>query len=149
MPAAKTALVLGAGIGSMVYVLRKQGYDPKVTIVEMDKVILRMAMELFEGMEPQPQIAPVCMDARLYMAQNTAKFDLIFLDVFNGRVVPDFVTSQEFLLRCRSAVESGGHLAFNYMINDNGEWEKVKQNFAAVFPEYKELNLGINRVLIV
>ena len=149
LPGAKTALVLGAGLGSVVYVLRKKGCHPTFTLVEKDKVVLQTAMELFSAVSPQPAIEPVCADAQAFMAGNTAKYDFLFLDVFNGRVVPPFVTTSEFLAQCRAAIAPGGHLAFNYMINDAREWEKVKLVFTGVFPGYKEIDLGINRVLVV
>ena len=149
MPSVKTVLVLGAGLGSIVYVFRKKGYQPQFTLIEKDKVVLRTAMELFEMAVPQPNIVPVCMDAQAHMAHNTTRYDLVFLDVFNGREVPAFVTTQEFLSQCRDAVADGGHLAFNYMINNSLEWVRVKKNFSAVFPGYKEIDLGINRVLVV
>jgi spermidine synthase len=149
LPNVQSVLVLGAGLGSIVYVLRKRRIKPRFTLVEKDKTVLQMALELFATITPQPEIEPVCADAQNYMAQNSAKYDLIFLDVFSGRVVPDFVTTPGFLSLCRNSIAEGGHLAFNYIINDEQEWQNVKQTFASVFPGYRELDLGINRVLVV
>ena len=148
LPAVRSVLVLGSGLGSVVYVLRKRGIEPRFTLVEKDKTVLQMALELFATITPPPQIEPVCADAQNYMAQNTTKYDLVFLDVFSGRVVPDFVTTPAFLALCRDSVGEGGYLAFNYIINNEQEWQNVKQTFASIFPGYRELDLGINRVLI-
>ena len=149
MPAVKNVLVLGGGLGSMVYVLDHKGYSPAISLVEQDKVVLRMAIDLFAAKKIAAKVEPVCSDALAHMERNKAKYDLVFIDVFNGRVVPDFVTSSAFLMLCKNAMADGGHLAFNYIINDDQEWETTKQTFASIFPEYKEIAIAVNRILIV
>ena len=81
LPEMKKVLILGTGIGSMVRVLRRNGFVPSCTIVEKDKIVLQWAMELFEG-ENYKNIEPVCSDAQVYMEQNKQKFDFIFIDIF-------------------------------------------------------------------
>ena len=142
-------LVLGGGLGSMVHVLDRKGYHPAFTIVEQDKVVLRMAMELFAEDRKGTEINPVCSDAQAFMEHNTAKYDLVFIDVFNGRVVPDFVTTPQFLYLCREAMADGGHLAFNYIINDENEWANTKRVFSSIFPEHEAVAIAVNRILIV
>lgn len=149
LPAVKTVLVLGGGLASMVYVLRGKGYAPAFTLVEKDKVVLRMAMELFETTHTHANISPVCNDAQAFMAQNKNVYDLVFLDVFMGRTVPEFVTTGEFLTLCKAGLAPNGRLAFNYIINDEQEWENVQQVFTEVFPEHKVLDHGINRIFVV
>ena len=148
LPSIKSVLMLGSGIGSMVRVLHARGYDPDFTIVEKDKVVLQWAMELFES-EQITNIEPLCNDALVYMEQCTGKYDLIFVDIFNSRVVPDFVTSERFLELCHYNLMPGGHLAVNYIINYKPDWENVKQLFTEMYPGHVELNLGINRIFIV
>ncbi len=148
LPSVKRVLMLGGGLGSMVYVLHDKGFNPDFTIVEIDKVVLKWAMELFEN-NTTGKIEPVCNDAESYMEQNKAKYDLLFVDVFNSRVVPEFVTSRKFLTQCYESLAPGGHCAINYIINDQQDWERVKELFASMFPKHKELNLGVNRVLVV
>jgi len=82
------------------------------------------------------------------MADHSAKYDLVFIDIFNGRVVPGFVTSAVFLQQCRECVAPGGHVAFNYIINDQQQWESVKNTCSVVFPGYQVIDLGINRIII-
>jgi len=148
LPEVKNVLMLGSGIGSMVRVLHSKGFDPRCTLVEKDKVVLQWAMELFEG-ERNSNIEPVCSDAQAYMEQNTGKYDLIFIDIFDSRVVPDFVTTERFLDLCYYSLMPGGHLAMNYIINYKPDWDKVKQLLTKMYPEHHEIDLGMNRVLIV
>lgn len=147
LAAVKSVLVLGSGLGSIVRVLHDKGHTPRFTLVEYDKIILRWAIEFMDtGL--QANLEPVCKDAALFMGSNVRRYDLIFIDIFNGRVVPDFVTTPHFLQLCKSALNPGGRLAFNFMINDNKKWENARAVFLDVFPDNHILELGINRVLI-
>ena len=148
LPSVKRVLMLGSGIGSMVNVLHSKGYNPHFTLVEKDKVVLQWAMELFEP-EEHTSIEPVCIDALAYMEQNTEKYDLIFVDIFNSREVPDFVTSERFLDLCRYSLMPEGHFAVNYIINYKPDWDNVKQLFTKLFPEHHEIAIDINRILVV
>jgi spermidine synthase len=147
VPAMKHVLLLGAGLCSMIVVMRRRNMDADFTVVEKDNVVLEWAMGLFSG-EQSPKIEPLCADAANYIEQSTARHDLIFIDVFNGRVVPDFVITQRFLSHCRDRLSPGGHVAFNYIVNDEAQWAEVRQTFSDVFPTSSIMDLGVNRVLI-
>jgi spermidine synthase len=141
-----SVLVLGTGLGSMVSVLKKGGFRPAFTLVEKDKVVLQLAMDLLSS--DADRLTPVCEDASTYMEHNTAKYDLIFIDVFVGRVVPDFVSTPAFLQQCRAALNVGGHVAFNYMVNEEGQWANVRNTFSAIFPQNSISSKRVNRILI-
>ena len=147
LPTMKNVLVLGSGLGSMVQVIRAKGYSPHFTIVDNDEVVLRWAMEFFDE-KGISKINPVCADANEFMMLNVATFDLIFIDIFSGRVVPEFVYSPIFLQRCHDSLSVYGRLVFNYIINDDIQWEDVKSTFSAIFPGYHAINLGLNQILI-
>jgi spermidine synthase len=147
LPAAKRVLVLGAGLGSLVHVMRARGYAPRYTLVEKDRTVLRWALEtLADG--ASPELEPVCEDAESFMAQDQGKYDLVFVDVFQGRAVPDFVTAPSFLLRCRDSLSPGGHLAINYIEVDHQQWEKACDRVAAAFPGCHLVSRDDNRILI-
>ena len=147
LPSIKNVLVLGTGLGSMVRVMKKKGYEPRYTLVEKDKVVLQWALELADT-EVAGKIDPVCDDAGDFMQRNTKKYDLVFIDVFNGRVVPEFVSTPDFLKQCRDSLAQGGYLAFNYIVNDVQEWEQLQNIFAGIFPGYHVFSKSINRILI-
>ena len=147
LPHAKRVLILGVGLGSMVQIIRKLRLDPVFTLVEIDEVVLQLALE-FLLMDKDTKIDAVCDDAAHFMVNNKAKFDLIFIDIFESRVVPDFVTSAAFLNNCRSSLADGGRLAFNYIIDDPYQLQKVVDTFDSVFPNYKILTSDINRIFI-
>jgi len=131
----------------MVRIMHSNGYDPYYTLVEYDKLILQWAIECFED-TLHSHVEPVCADALYFMQRNKQKYDFVFLDVFNGRVVPEFVCSPSFLEQCRDSLTPGGRLAFNYIVNDTRQWEETKRIFEMVFPNHKIINFQVNRILI-
>ena len=147
LPSVKRVLVLGTGLGSIVRVLHRRGCRPHFTLVESDQLILQWALEFLQNITAVPPEA-VCSDAMVFMQENREKYDLIFIDIFNLRVVPDFVTTVEFLAQCRNSLLPGGRLAFNYIINDNKKWEDVKTNFSSIFPAHTIINNEVNRIFI-
>jgi len=148
LPSVNNVLVLGTGLGSIVSVFHRSGFHPNFTLVEKDKTILQWATEIFEA-DRVAGIQPVYADALGYMEQNHEKYDLIFVDIFDSRVVPDFVTSKHFLKLCYKSLTPSGHFVVNYMINDQSAWEKVKQLFTDVFRNHRVLKFGENRILVV
>lgn len=147
LPHIRTALVLGAGLCSIVQVIRKKKANPHFTLVEKDKVVLEWAMEFLEPNGPD-KIRPVCADAVDFMQADTAKYDFLFLDIFKGRVVPSFVYTSGFLAACKERLAPGGRIAFNYIVNNKEEWEQVKNTFTSVFPENRIIASSVNRILI-
>ena len=147
LPDAHSVLCLGTGVGSLVRVIAANGYQPQYTLVELDKVVLGWAIELL-GEYKSLSINPVCMDAQLFMERNKALYDFIFIDIFNGRVVPPFVTQLEFLNQCKQSLKPGGRVAFNYIMNDPLEWEATIACFSTVYPDNIIIDLGVNKVLV-
>ncbi|WP_345084234.1 hypothetical protein [Nemorincola caseinilytica] len=140
-------LILGSGMGSTMQILAERGYTPRYTLVEADKTILQWALE-FAPAGLAAHIEPVCADAEQHMAQNSATYHLIFIDIFIGRRVPSFVISLAFLRQCRAAMAPGGHLAFNYIINDEQEWQQACDAFSIVFPRHTIIDKGENRIFV-
>jgi hypothetical protein len=147
LPAAKSVLVLGAGLGSIVQVMRARGYAQHYTLVERDKTVLGWALDIL-GDGNEQMLNPVCQDAESFMAENQHKYDLVFVDIFNGRTVPDFVTAPLFLRRCRDSLSPGGRLALNYIEVHKCKWEKAQKVIANVFPGCRLVSRNDNRILI-
>ncbi len=123
------------------------GYDPNYTLVEKDKTVLGWAIEIL-GKGNSPKLEPVCRDAEAFMAENQRKYDLVFVDIFKGRTVPDFATTALFLKQCRDSLAPGGVLAFNYIEGDKREWEEVRGAIAGVFPGCQLVSQDDSRILI-
>lgn len=147
LPDAKNILVLGAGLGSAVSVMHRLGYRPAFTLVDKDQLVLQWALEKL-GNSADHMITPVCEDARLFVQNNEQQFNLVIIDIFTGRVVPDFVSKQVFLENCRKSTMAGGSVVLNYIINHPKEWDDTLEIFNNVFPVHKVLKNGPNRIIV-
>ena len=143
----KTVLLLGTGLGSLAQLLVAKKIYPQFTFVDIDELILKWALEC-SGVSKFGSIIPVCCDAQEFILKNNQKYDMIFVDVFLGREVLNFVTTEEFLIKCKSSLTPTGCLGLNYIINDDSDWEKDKAVFASVFPNYDLISFDINRVFV-
>lgn len=146
LPEVKQVLVLGTGLGSAVQVMDKMGFHPYFTMVDHDSTVLQWALEALPGYGVQ--ITPVCADAQEYMVNNSSKFDLIIIDIFNSRVVPGFVTTPSFLSLCHSAIRPGGKMIMNYIVQRNEDWAPVDNTIRKVFPRCHCIDDGLNRVVV-
>ncbi len=147
LPDVNNILVLGAGLGSAVSVMHRLGYHPTFTLVDNDQLILQWALEKL-GNSADHMILPVCEDARVFMQNNKQQYDLVVVDIFTGRNVPEFVTRTPFLQQCRDGTVPGGNVVLNYIINHPKQWDDFMSNFSVVFPVHKVLKNGVNRILV-
>jgi spermidine synthase len=147
LPEVKKVLVLGTGLGSAVQILHKKGYRPDYTLVELDGQVLQLAIELMPR-TIAGTIRPVCADAQFYLNGDQEQYDLLIVDVFNGRKVPSFILSPEFLAKCKTHLAAMGVLVLNYMVDAPADEQKAKAALRAACGEVKELSFGLNRVYV-
>ncbi|MCB0698385.1 MAG: methyltransferase domain-containing protein [Chitinophagales bacterium] len=143
----KSVLMLGTGLGSGVQILAEYGCNAKYTLVEYDRTVLDWAMELMPG-DLAKRITPVCIDAQQFMNENTQKFDLIIVDIFRSRIVPDFVTSRTFLEQCKHAINPNGYWVLNYIEQLNESWDSKSIAIHNVFPTSSQVDHDINKIVI-
>ncbi len=127
--------------------MHANGLKPAYDLVEIDEVVLSMAMELLSEFKDL-KINPFCVNAVQFLECSVTNYDFIFIDIFNGRVTPDFVSSEQFLASCKKHLSNNGAVAFNYIVNDKALWNQTVVQFTAVFPNNEIVELGINKVLI-
>jgi len=143
----KRVLVLGTGLGSAAQILYAKGYKPSYTFVEYDNTILQWAMQTLPA-DVVAKSIPICADALLFINDYKQEHDILVVDIFNSRVVPAFVTTEDFLKKCRRCIKPGGHFVLNYIVLNNTDWTTVEQNIKSVFPNLTILENGINRIMI-
>ncbi len=147
LPTVKKTLICGVGLGSTVEIMDSLGWHPDFTLVEYDKTILRLATEYLSTF-PKVKFEPVWENAQTFMEKTTSKWNFIFIDIFDSRVVPEFVTGADFLNHCKNALEEGGKLAMNYIINNEANWEETQARFKEIFPDHYVISDDINRIFI-
>lgn len=142
----KTALVLGSGLGSAVQIMQKKGYSPAFTLVDHDRVVLQWAKELMP--EYAGPLKLLQADAYTYLDTDSNKYDLLIVDVFTGQQVPNFVTTEYFMQNCRAHITEGGSFVLNYIISEGENWAQFRAVLDKVFPGYRVISRGINRVIV-
>jgi len=142
-------LVLGAGLGSAVSVLQKMNIPIPCTLVDIDPQVIDWGKEILEP-EPKMPCNWICEDVQTFVQHHSEKYDLIVLDVFQDRVVPQFVTNKSFLTECSLMLQDEtSHLVLNYIINNEQNWELAQQNIQSVFTVEHCISIGINRIMIL
>jgi len=146
LPEAREVLVLGAGLGSAVSVLDRLGFRPRITLVDIDRTVIDIcSQQIFPD---RKELRFYCDDAARFLAGTSGSFDVIIIDVFQGRIVPEFAVRPGFFQHCRSRLSPSGTLVMNYIVNDEAQWKHCLAQFSTVFPEVTVKNLGVNKVLI-
>ncbi len=145
LPFAQKVLFLGTGLGSGVKILRQMGFSPHVTMVDNDQTILGLAEKLLAD----PAIHFVKADAAEYIGRrHPSSWCMIVIDVFSGRIVPEFVTTPEFIQQCRERLTPGGIIVINFMLNTSEDYLRFSL-LKARFPQGTDtIDIGINKVLI-
>lgn len=143
----KDVLVLGTGLGSAVYIIAANKCYPEYTLVDKDSTVLDWAIELMPE-KLKSNIQTVNADAQQYLEGHTKQYDLIITDIFNSRVVPDFVTSEVFLLHCKNCLKEGGIWVLNYIVLTKENKKEILDRVSKVFPSREVVNDGINMIVI-
>jgi 2-polyprenyl-3-methyl-5-hydroxy-6-metoxy-1,4-benzoquinol methylase len=147
LPTLKNVLVLGTGLGSAVHILHAKGLYPQITLVELDDQVLEMALaHLPEATIPNVQ--GIHKDAFQFIKEDTGTYDLIIVDVFIGRIVPEQTIKAPFLAACKARLSPSGYLVFNYMTALDEENGKAKTALLAYYKTVEEISFGINKVYI-
>lgn len=136
-----SCLILGLGAGTLIPELRKKHPTIKIVGYENDSVVLEVAKRYF-GLDHR-------VEARLIDAKKDwphENFDLIIDDLFQGRQVPSFVSSKEFLTKVQSHLNPGGLAVFNYItkFKSQDEINTLEKNLREVFKDYSTKKIRIN-----
>ncbi len=142
-------LVLGGGLGSAVAILHKLKLPIHSTLVEIDPQIINWGKDIIEAETKHP-CHWINADVQQFVSQHNATYDLIVLDVFQDRIVPQFVSNTSFLQQCKALMsDDKSVLIFNYIINNEENWKEALQNIKSVFTIEHTINIGINRIMML
>jgi spermidine synthase len=147
LPRLKSILVLGTGLASAVHILHAKGLHPRCTLVEIDDQVLDMALQ-FLPEAAIPHVQGIHKDAFQFIEEDTNTYDLIIVDIFIGREVPEKAIKASFLAQCKSRLAANGYLVFNYMLSPDEEPTKAKTALQAYYKSVEEISFGINKVYI-
>ena len=116
-------LVLGVAGGSVIKTLVDEiHFEGKITGVEIDKAIIKIANEYFH-LDQIQNLEIIIDDAFEFVLKTKVKYDLIIIDVFQDVRMPNFLFEKFFIDRICYLLKSKGFILFNTMVIN----EKQKQ----------------------
>ena len=139
----KDILIIGAGGFTIGLYDTHHNYsyvdiDPKLKEIAEDHFI-------FKELEPNKTFYPKPIRQFLNELPEDRKFDLIVLDVFRGRILPEALTTQEFFSQMKSRLKPNARLAMNLMICPNLTdtfSRNIDATVRSVFPSINYFLLG-------
>jgi spermidine synthase len=145
----KSVLVFGLGGGSVLDILRNDfSYKGKITAVEIDPVVVKLAKEEF-GVVESSTLKVICMDGFDYVTTKKSSFDLIIVDISIDYTIPENILTLEFWNPLMKRIKPNGMIAFN-ALNYSSKILHIKKALTAFGFDHKVYNKvnGTNTVLI-
>jgi len=143
----KNILIIGLGGGTMSNTLHQLYPQSKITNVEIDPAVIKVARQYF-GFFENETVSSVVQDGRIFIKRALIKkqqYDWIILDAFNGDYIPEHLLTQEFLQETKSLLSPNGILSANtFSVSDlyaheSATYKKVYGDFYNV-RNYKNSN---------
>lgn len=148
-PSPKRALVIGLGGGTLPGTLAKVLPSVKVDAVEIDPAVVRVARKFFD-FAPDDQTDVFEADGRVFvkrMLKRGMKYDLVMLDAFDSKYIPEHLLTQEFLVEIKGLLAERGVLAANTFASSR-LYNHESATYYGAFGEFYRLKTG-NRVILV
>ena len=136
-PEPKRGLILGHGGGSLAKWLAFVWPKLEVDVVEFDPVVVQMAEQYFAYRPPANHHVFV-KDARVFLRDTTATYDVIWVDAFARHLIPFHLTTVEFFSELRRKLNPDGVVAVNLASSGEGgdllRASAVVQTLKTAFP---------------
>src|SRR3990167_5585346 len=136
-------LILGVGGGTVIHLLHKRYPDAYITAVDIDPTMIDIGVKYF-GLGGVPNLTLVTADAKNFKI--TRAYDLVVVDLFIGRHIPDFVSSVAFLKRLE-----GSTVIINYLreLEYKEKSQKLQTLLEKIFPVVKNYQIARNSFYFV
>jgi spermidine synthase len=149
-PRPQRALVIGLGVGILPRIL--QAYDPTLAVdaVELDPAVVKVAREHF-GFSCSGRCTVHTDDGRVFVRHQRRagrRYDLIVVDAFDVRYIPEHLLTREFMLELRAILAPGGVIAANTFSNGALQPYEVA-TYQSVFGPTLAVETGVgNRIIL-
>lgn len=144
----ENCLILGLGGGSAAKAVRDRWPNAKITGVEIDQTMIDLAKKHL-GLDElgiyveKTDALDYCKDKFI----RKKKYDLIIVDLFNGREIPKKFTKEHFLTVIKGLLEEEGVAVFNRLyglderVASQEFGEELRMIFKNIDPVYPEANV--------
>lgn len=142
-----SVLVLGLGLGSIPQMMQKlHHYRGEIDCVEIDNVIIRLAEKYYPSQTQFHKLKIYNADALQWIRNNENKYDLIAVDLFISKIVPEQFHQIDFLIRLKDALSSKGVLLFSRLKENINLEQELSNNLFNVFEGGKDIDTGGNLI---
>lgn len=129
-----SALMIGGGTFTVPQKIQDEYPDARVTVIEIDEEVTRSAKKYFD-MDEYPEIEVVTSDARWFSNNDTARYDFIFVDAYNGSYsIPSHLATIEYFETLKGRTEEDGIVMMNVIGNEAGPMSEV---FLAIYKTFE------------
>ncbi len=152
-PTIRSVLVIGLGSATVPRSLLHYYPAVRVTVAEIDPVVVEVAREYFY-LKEDPRLTVEIVDGRVFLKRTRERFDLVFVDAFGanryGLTVPPHLTSREFFEETKLRMTPAGILVYNSPhALGNAFADALYKTIAMVFPERFVFDTQQSNVLIM
>jgi predicted membrane-bound spermidine synthase len=120
----KNILLLGVAGGSVIKTLRNEYQNiGKITGVELDEKTITLANQYF-GLSKIKNLEIIINDASEYVKLTSEKYDLIIIDIFQDKIMPDFLFSDSFITNTQQILNDKGIVLFNSITTSSTDYER-------------------------
>ena len=116
----RTVLQVGLGAASITRFLHRHFPDTKVTVVEIDPLVVVAAFQYFRMPEESAQLRVVEGDAYEFVAAGDRRYDLIVVDGFDHMGRAGMLDTDAFYLNCARRLTREGMLSINFLSRTRG-----------------------------
>jgi spermidine synthase len=128
-------LILGVAGGSVIKtIVNEVGFNGRISGVEIDKEIIRMANRYFK-LHEIPNLEIFIDDAFEFVLKTKEKYDLVIIDIFQDLNMPGFLFEKFFANRVGFLLNDNGFILFNTMLLTEGDNLRNKQYISEFDPE--------------
>lgn len=148
-----TCLILGLGGGTLAHLISKKWPKAKIVGIEIDKEIIRLGKKYF-GLDKIPNLKIINADAIKLITDYRlpiTDYQLVFLDLYLGRMVPPGSEKEEFLKGLEKILKKEGTIVINRLFS--GEERKLVRQFIGkleqIFPQINLVRTDSNLLIFL
>ena len=116
-PDPRRVLAIGVAAGSVPRRLHADWPEATIDAVDIDPEVIALAEQYF-GLVPDARLRVHAGDGRRFLQEGSTRYDLVFLDAYNGDNVPFHLTTREFYRELRARMDDDALLVSNVV----GRW---------------------------
>lgn len=140
------SLILGMGSGTFANMLNESFPNGKITGVEIDEKIIKLAKKYFD----LPNTVEIIQDDARFALKSLDKYDLILVDAYKDITVPFQMTTTEFFKEVEKHLQDDGVLVVNLNMfsNEDGNLnDYIIGSLANVYPHIYSIKTSTNEVV--